>query len=118
LGEGKWNWEAAHIPSALSKSEAEERDAREKKEEAKKEDERRRVEAARLKDEGPKAVDGPLGKAAGRGRALALGQVGKTAQEKREEEARGMTPEMRMRLERERRARAAEERMRRMAGGS
>jgi hypothetical protein len=118
LGEGKWNWEAAHIPSALSKSEAEERDAREKKEEDKKEDERRRVEAARLKDEGPKAVDGPLGKAAGRGRALALGQVGKTAQEKREEEARGMTPEMRMRLERERRARAAEERMRRMAGGS
>jgi hypothetical protein len=38
--------------------------------------------------------------------------VQKTAQEKREEEARGMTPEMRMRLEREKRARAAEERMR------
>ena len=118
LGEERWDWEAAHIPFAISKAEADERDAREKKEEVKKEEERRKAEAARLKEEGPKAVDGPLGKAAGRGRALALGQVGKTAQEKREEEARGMTPEMRQRLERERRARAAEERMRRMAGGS
>jgi hypothetical protein len=118
LGESKWDWDAARIPSAISKSEADERDAREKKEEAKKEEERRKAEAARLKEEGPKVVDGPLGKSAGRGRALALGHVGKTAQEKREEEAKGMTPEMRMRLERERRARAAEERMRRMAGGS
>ena len=118
LGESKWDWEAAHVPAGISKAEADERDSKEKKEEAKKEEERRKVEAARLKEEGPKAVDGPLGKAAGRGRALALGQVGKTAQDKREEEARGMTHEMRMRLERERRARAAEERMRRMAGGS
>jgi hypothetical protein len=118
LGESKWDWEAAHVPSAITKAEADERDLREKKEEAKKEEERRKAETARLNEEGPKAIDGPLGKSAGRGRALALGQVGKTAQEKREEEARGMTPEMRMRLERERRARAAEERMRRMAGGS
>lgn len=119
LGESKWDWEAAHIPAAISRSEAEQRDAREKKEDAKKEEERRRAETARLEEEGPKVVDsGPLGKAAGRGRALALGQVQKTAQEKRDEEARGMTPEMRMRLERERRARAAEERMKRMAGGS
>jgi hypothetical protein len=112
LRESKWDWEAAHIPAALSRAEAEQRDAREKKEEAKREEERRKAEAARLKEEGPKVVEGPLGKAAGRGRALALGQVQKTAQEKREEEARGMTPEMRMRLERERRARAAEARMR------
>lgn len=112
LGESKWDWEAAHIPAALSRTEAEQRDAREKKEEAKKEDDRRKAEAARLAAEGPKVTDGPLGKAAGKGRALALGQVQKTAQEKREEEARGMTPEMRMRLERERRARAAEARMR------
>jgi hypothetical protein len=41
----------------------------------------------------------------------------KTAQEKREEEARGMTPEMRMKLERERRARAAEARFKAMSGG-
>jgi hypothetical protein len=118
LGESKWDWEAAHVPAALSRAEAEQRDAREKKEEAKKEEDRRKAEAARLAAEGPKVVDGPLGKAAGRGRALALGQVHKTAQERREEEARGMTPEMRMRLDRERRARAAEARMRGMQGGT
>ncbi|KAH7390139.1 hypothetical protein BKA64DRAFT_580123 [Cadophora sp. MPI-SDFR-AT-0126] len=117
LGEAKWDWEAAHVPAAISRAEADERDAREKKEEAKKEEERRKAETARLKEEGPKVADnGPLGKAAGRGRMLALGHVAKTAQEKREEEARGMTPEMRMRLDRERRARAAEERMKRMQG--
>jgi hypothetical protein len=43
--------------------------------------------------------------------------VEKTAEERRQEEARGLTPEMRTRLERERRARAAEERIRRMQGG-
>ncbi|KAH6674878.1 hypothetical protein B0J14DRAFT_23417 [Halenospora varia] len=119
LGESKWDWDNAHIPAAISRSEAESRTAQEKQEEAKKEEERRKAEAERLKREGPKVAEqGPLGKAAGRGRALALGQAQKTAQEKREEEARGLTPEMRMRLERERRARAAEERMKRMAGGS
>lgn len=118
LGENKWDWVAAHVPAKLSRAEVEERDESEKKEEAKKEENRRKAEAARLKEEGPKVTDGPLGKAAGRGRALVLGQVQKSAQEKREEEARGMTPEMRMRLERERRARAAEERMKRMQGGS
>jgi hypothetical protein len=118
LGEKRWDWEAARVPAALSRAEAEKRDAREKQEEVKKEEERRKAEAARLKEEGPKVADSPLGKAAGRGRALALGHVQKTAQEKREEEARGLTPEMRMRLERERRARAAEERMKRMQGGS
>lgn len=116
LGEKKWDWEAAHVPTALSKKEAEERDALEKKEEAKKEEERRAAEARRLKDEGPKVSEGPLGKSQGRGRERALGHVQKTAQDKRDEEARGMTPEMRMKLERERRARAAEERMKRAAG--
>lgn len=118
LGDSRFDWNAAHVPAPLSRADADERDAREKKEESMREQERRKLEVARLKDEGPKVVDsGPLGKAAGRGRALALGQVQKTAQEKREEEARGMTPEMRMRLDREKRARAAEERMKgRMAG--
>ncbi|OAX83619.1 hypothetical protein ACJ72_02019 [Emergomyces africanus] len=44
--------------------------------------------------------------------------VEKTGAEKREEEMRGMTPELRARLERERRARAAEERIRRMQAGA
>jgi hypothetical protein len=119
LGEKNWDWRAAHVPSPIPRAEAEKKDQAEKKADAEKEEERRKAEAERLKEEGPKVVDsGPLGKAAGRGRALALGQVYKTAQEKREEESKGMTPEMRMKLERERRARAAEERMKRMAGGS
>lgn len=119
LGETRWDWEAARIPQGLTRKEAEERDVREQKEDAKREEERRKMEEERLKQEGPKVLDnGPLGKAAGRGRALALGKVQKTAQEKREEETRGMTPEMRMRVERERRARAAEERMKRMARGN
>ncbi|KAL3418923.1 ankyrin repeat and zinc finger domain-containing protein [Phlyctema vagabunda] len=119
LGEQKWNWEASRIPAPITRKEAEERDARDRKEESKKEEDRRKAEEARLKEEGPKVSgDGVLGKAAGRGRAKVLGQVQKTAQEKREEEARGMTPEMRMRLERERRARAAEERMKKAAGGA
>jgi hypothetical protein len=111
LGETEWDWESAHVPVALSRKEAEARTAQEKKEELKKEEERRRAEEKRLKEEGPKVGEEVLGKAQGRGRAAALGQVAKTAQEKREEEARGLTPEMRMRLERERRARAAEARM-------
>lgn len=119
LGDAKFDWNAAHVPAPLSRADADERDAREKKEETIKEQERRKMEVARLKEEGPKVADsGPLGKAAGRGRALALGQVQKSAQEKREEEARGMTPEMRMRLEREKRARAAEERMKGKTSGS
>ncbi|TVY40138.1 VMS1-like protein [Lachnellula subtilissima] len=108
LGESAWDWEAARIPAALSKLEADARAATERKEEAAKETERRKAETERLKEEGPKVVDAPIGKGQGRGRMIALA---KTAQEKREEEARGLTPEQRMRLERERRARAAEERM-------
>ena len=115
LGENRWDWEAAHVASAITKAEADQRDKREKEEEAKKEQDRRKAEAARLEAEGPKVQDqGPLGKSAGRGRALALQ---KTAQDRREEETRGMTPEMKMRIEREKRARAAEERMKKMAGG-
>ncbi|TVY17855.1 VMS1-like [Lachnellula arida] len=108
LGESAWDWESARIPVALTKSEADARAATERKEETAKENERRKAETERLKEEGPKVVDGPIGKGQGRGRMIALA---KTAQEKREEEARGLTPEQRMRLERERRARAAEERM-------
>lgn len=59
----------------------------------------------------------PLGKKAAAGRANVLGKVAKSAQERREEESRGLTPEMRMRLERERRARAAEGRMKAVSGG-
>ncbi|KAF2751345.1 ankyrin repeat and zinc finger domain-containing protein 1 [Sporormia fimetaria CBS 119925] len=115
LGESAFDWETAGVPSALSKAEVEKREAREKSDKAvedKAEVERRRAETERLRKESEaeeaKRRDQKLGK------GKILGQIPqKTFAEKREEEARGLTPEARMRLERERRARAAEERFRR-----
>lgn len=112
LGESKWDWDAAKVSSAISKTEVDGRAERERKAAAEEETNRRKAELDRLKKEDA-AKEALQAKRAG-GRAL--GSVEKTASEKREEEMRGMTPEMRMRLERERRARAAEERFRRMQG--
>ena len=112
LGENQWDWSAAHVPPPLSKADAEKRGASEKAEADRAETERRKAEEERLRKEKP-AVDQTAKKG-----GKTLGVVPKTAEERREEDARGMTPEMRMRIERERRARAAEERMKRMAGGS
>ena len=111
LGEVKFDWDAAKVPPAMSKAEADGRDEREKKEADQKEAERRKTEEERLRSEGPTVAESKRAKA----NALAAGLT-KTPQERREEESRGLTPEMRARLERERRARAAEERMRRMQG--
>ena len=111
LGENKWNWNAAHVPTSLSKVEATERDAREKTEADKTESDRRKAEEERLRREAPKTDSAP------RKDGKKLGAVPKTAEERREEDARGMTPEMKVRVERERRARAAEERMKKMTGG-
>ncbi|OCL06634.1 hypothetical protein AOQ84DRAFT_440711 [Glonium stellatum] len=86
LGEAAWDWELAGVPAALTRAEVEKREQRERAE-----------------------------KRVGKGKALG-GVPEKTAAEKREEEARGLTPEVRARLERERRARAAEERIRRLQG--
>ncbi|KAJ4259693.1 hypothetical protein NW762_007624 [Fusarium torreyae] len=112
LGEAKWSWDEAKIPSPMTKAEADKRDEREKKEATDKETERRRAEEERLRSEGPKVPEGRRQK----GNTLSAG-LKQTPQEKREAEARGLTPEMRMRLERERRARAAEERIKKMQGG-
>ncbi|KAK1768733.1 hypothetical protein QBC33DRAFT_488865 [Phialemonium atrogriseum] len=111
LGEGGWDWEGARVPAPLRREEAEGRAGRERAEREAAEAERRRAEEERLRAQG-----GPTGGKVRPGRALAAG-LQKTAQEAREEEARGMTPEQRVRLERERRARAAEERMRRLQAG-
>lgn len=112
LGENAWDWGAAHVPPPLSKVEAEKRGALEKAEADKAETDRRKAEEERLRKERPVA-DQTTNKG-----GKPLGAVSKTAEERREEDARGMTPELRLRIERERRARAAEERMKRMAGGS
>ena len=114
LGEARWDWAAAHVPPALSKAEAEGRQQREREEAGKAEAERRKAEEERLKREGPKVEEGKR-KSAGVN-ALGAGSV-KTAEERREEEARGLGPEMRARMERERRARAAEARLGRFGGG-
>lgn len=120
LGEERWDWGAAHCPPPLSKADADRRQERERAEADKEEAERRKAETDRLKQETVAAVaadeaakmKGKKGSSSGKG----LGAGEKTGAERREEDARGLTPEMRTRLERERRARAAEERMRRMAG--
>lgn len=110
LGETKWDWIGAHVPPPLSKDEANSRDQREKSEAEKVERERRKAEEERLKGESPRVE--AIAKKGGR----ALGTQPKTAEERRIEDARGMTSEMRTRVERERRARAAEERIKRLAG--
>lgn len=114
LGEGAWDWDAAaKVPPPLSKEDADQRDARERQDAEHKESERRRAEAERLKHDGPQVKDTARRKGGG-----GLGAATeKSAEEKRREEARGLTPEQRARLERERRARAAEERLRRLQGG-
>ncbi|UKZ84721.1 uncharacterized protein TrAFT101_000618 [Trichoderma asperellum] len=114
LSEAKWDWDSAKVPPAMTKSEADRRDEREKQEADKKESDRRKAEEERLRVEGPKVSDTKAkNKTAGMASIIA-----KTPQERREEEARGLTPEMKMRLERERRARAAEERIKRLQSGN
>ncbi|OIW30910.1 hypothetical protein CONLIGDRAFT_630815 [Coniochaeta ligniaria NRRL 30616] len=112
-GEEKWDWDAAGVPTALSKEEVDKREERERKEREAQERERRAVEEEKLR-----AQRVPI-REDGKGKKGVLGglELKKTAQERREDEARGLTAEQRARLDRERRARAAEERIRRMQGG-
>ncbi|OQE77837.1 hypothetical protein PENNAL_c0057G03838 [Penicillium nalgiovense] len=113
LGESKWDWEAAKVPSAVSKADAESRAEKERKAAEEEEAARRKASLDRLKrEEAEKAAQPRTTKSGGR----TVGAVEKSAAERRDEETRGMTPEMKMRLERERRARAAEERFKRMQG--
>jgi hypothetical protein len=119
LGESAFDWELAGVPAPLSKSEVEKRAAQEKEEKAiedKAEAERRKHETERLRKESQEEERLKREKKMGKGRTIAGIVPEKSGAEKREEAARGLTPEARARLERERRARAAEERMRRLGG--
>lgn len=120
LGENRWDWKQAGIPSGISRDDAEAEMKKEKIEQQMKEQLRRKLELESLKAEDSNSLNEnvPLGKAAMKGRMSTIGKVQKTAQEKREDEARGLTPEMRMKLDRERRARAAEERLKKMSQNS
>jgi len=118
LGESIWQWDQAGVPSALSRADAEKRDVQEKTEkaaESKAESERRKVETERVRKEGEAEETRRREQRLGKGKSLGALPV-KTGAELREEEARGLTPEARAKIERERRARAAEERFKRMQG--
>lgn len=117
LGEPHCNWEDAHVPAPLSQAEAESRTAREKEEKAAEEageKARKERERERLRKEDAERDDKSKEKKFGKGNVIRSNVM--TAEERRAEEARGMSEEMRMKLERERRARAAEERIKRMQG--
>lgn len=112
LGESKWDWTAAKVPSAVSKADVESRADRERITAEEEENDRRKAGLERLEKEDAERAAKQAYRPGGR----TVGALEKSAAEKRDEETRGMTPEMKMRLERERRARAAEERFRRMQG--
>ncbi|KAI5796323.1 hypothetical protein DFH27DRAFT_515735 [Peziza echinospora] len=117
VGEERWDWEGARVPGALTAEEAGKRSEgaeRERKVEEERERERRAREAQRLKSEEEAAGKKALA-SGGKQVLLASGTRLRTGEDLgREREVAGMTPEARMRLERERRARAAEERFRKM----
>lgn len=120
LGESAFDWDSAGVPPALSKADYDARVQREKDEKAAEEaaeQQRRKTETERLRQQDRAKEEAGREKKFGKGKSLAQVLPEKSAQEKREEEARGMTPEMRMKLERERRARAAEARLKAMSGG-
>jgi hypothetical protein len=116
LGESAWDWDKAGVPAAITKAEADERDAQEKTEkaaESKAEADRRKAETERVRKESEAEELKRKEQRLGKGKSLGALPV-KTGADLREEEMRGLTPEARARMERERRARAAEERLKRM----
>lgn len=116
LGEQAHDWSASHVPAAISQKEADSRAESEKAGNATAEAERRKADLERIAQEEEQRAVNQMERKGGAGKSLAAAAE-KSGSEMREEEMRGLTPEMRMRLERERRARAAEERMRKMQNG-
>jgi len=116
LGEDASDWAAAHVPSPLSQEEADAKAAQAKTASDAAEAQRRKADLEKLRQEEENRNVSRIERKAGVGKSLAPA-VEKTGAEKREEDARGLTPEMRMRMERERRARAAEARLKQMQGG-
>lgn len=115
LGESAFDWAKARVPTPISQEEADSKAQQEKAALEAAEARRRRAELEQIRQEEERRNVNRLERKAGTGKSLAAA-IEKTGAEKREEEVRGLTPEMRMRLERERRARAAEERIKRMQG--
>lgn len=109
LGEKKWDWVKSKVPPGLTRQQADERDRKEKEGSEQEEKARRGRETQRLKELEPKAPAAKVGRTVGSSVLMGMS--------KREEEEKGLSPEAKMRLDRERRARAAEERIKRMQGG-
>lgn len=110
LGEGAHDWARSHVPSGITQEEADAKSQEDKVASDAAELQRRKADLDRIHQEEEQRSAGKMERKAGAGKTLAE----KTGSERREEETRGLTPELRMKLERERRARAAEERFRRM----
>ena len=124
LGEDARDWANSNIPAGMSKAESEKRIAQEKAEETEREGRRReeglqqlREEEAKREREREQRGDERFERKMGRGKSLMSSAQPRTAEERRKEESRGLSEEMIKRLESERRARAAEERMARLGGG-
>lgn len=98
LGESKWNWEAAHIPKPLTEEAVRARDAQEQAD-LEKERAKKAVETKRIANEALKSSPTQTGS-----RTVGVPISGNVAND------RGLTMEMRAKVERERRARAAEAR--------
>jgi Bacteroidetes VLRF1 release factor len=99
LGEEKFDWPKSHVGSALTQEEADARHQTEKATEQEEEIQRRKDDLARIEREEEARESGKWEKKAGQGQSLSSAVPVKSGAEKRE-----------------RRARAAEERMRRMQG--
>jgi len=112
LGEGAYDWSKSHIPSGMTQEEFDAKSQQDKVASDAAEAQRRKADLQRIQQEEEQRSAGRMERKAGAGKTL----MDKTGSERREEETRGLTPELRMKLERERRARAAEERLRRMQG--
>lgn len=114
LGEGAFDWDTAGVGSALTPDEANARASKEREAvdaDAQAEAERRKLATQRLREQDMVQEEVRAEKKFGKGYSV-------TGAEKREQDMRGMAPEIRARVERERRARAAEERMKRLQGSS
>jgi hypothetical protein len=101
LGESAWNWDVAKVPKPLSEFQVAERDQKEQYEIA----EARKRKAAEVKRIADEALKPNSNSTAGRGRNIGISMPAGNAVNDR-----GLTEEMRVRIERERRARAAEAR--------
>ena len=114
LGEAAWDWEAAKVPSPLKRKDVEERESQAKLEADEREANRRQSELHRIKLKEEEQLRSGKTASERKGKSLLLDKDYKSPEEKRQEEVRGMAPTAIARLERERRARAAEERMKRL----